>query len=118
MKPGDPIEFYMELLCVCIDPEVYISRRSLKHFVESRSGEMKDRTKEDIIKYLYFAIDNLEYTLHTYNSIEFQEDYKKYIYTKHFGKEMKSSIRIVTEIIESHQEIKSIHYKKNKKATK
>ncbi len=117
LNPGEPIEKYKELLCICFKPEVYISRRALKHFVESRSREMKLKSKEEVLYYLYFAVESAESVILNYDSLIKQNIETKYIYSKHFGSELKSSIRIVTEMIDSHQEVKSIHFQKNKKAT-
>ena len=117
MNPGEPIEKYKELLCICFKPEVYISRRSLKHFVESRSKEMRLKSREEVIHYLYFAIEHAEVVFSEHDHFIHENMAKKYIYTKFFIGEIRSSIRIVTEEVDFHQEIKSIHFQKNKKAT-
>lgn len=117
LEIGVPIDKHDELLRVISNPLTYISRRALKHFVERRKSEMfttKDRI--EIFNRLYFAIDNLELSILKYDELIVEENDKK-IYLKNFGIEIKSSIRIVTERIGDHQEIKSIHFHKNKKTT-
>lgn len=94
---------------------MYISRRALKHFVESRSREMKEKfTDDDVLKRLYFAIDSAESIFQEYD-IFTQEDEVKRIYAKYFDKYPNFLIRIVVEVIENHLEVKSIHFKKTKK---
>jgi len=47
---------------------------------------------------------------------DMEEEEEKRIYSKYFDNTYKSSLKIVMELIDSHWEIKSIHFKKNKKA--
>ena len=94
---------------------MYISRRALKHFVERRSVEMKKHNKNEVIDKLFFAIEHIEEVVQMYDSVSCKNE--KYIYNKGYGTEIKSIIRIISEKINTHQEIKSIHFKKNKKAT-
>ena len=116
MDPGTRIERYDELLKVCSNPSVQISRRALKHFVERRKGEMWERYPEDeVIARLFFAIDNIGLTVQRHDSRE--EEDNKLVYGKYFDNEYKSSLKVVMESVQEHWEIKSIHFKKNKKAT-
>ncbi len=75
-----------------------------------------NKDKKDILYRLYFVISSTELIIQKYDEIKI-EGYNKKIYSKNFGREIKSSIRIVTEIIDDHEEIKSIHFQKNKKTT-
>jgi hypothetical protein len=110
------ISNHTELLNICESPKLYISRRSLKHFVERRKSELEFKyTKEIILKRLYFAIEKIEITILEFDSLTQKKD--SFIYSKYFDTEYKSFLRVVTEKIYNHEEIKSIHFKKNKKAT-
>ena len=115
LEPGFLIEHHQELLLLLENPTVYISRRALKHFVERRSEEMKHSCKEVVFEKLYFAIHHVAEIIQTYDYIAVDDE--KIIYDKGYGADIKALIRIVTEVVDDHQEVKSIHFKKNKKAT-
>lgn len=88
----------------------------MKHFVERRKEELNDRYARDVVlSRLYFAVNSVEITIRRHDSC-IEED-NKIIYSRYFATEYKSFLRIVTEIIDNTTQIKSIHYKKNKKAT-
>ncbi len=116
LETGFLIPKYSELLKVVHNPRIYISRRALKHFVERRKEELHLKYGEGVaFDRLYFAIDSMEITIQKYDSRIFEKG--KFIYSKYFDTKYKSFLRIVTEIVNNHEEIKSIHFKKNKKAT-
>jgi hypothetical protein len=63
MQKGELVPDFLVLIYVCklniID--VYISKRALKHFVESRSAEMINRHGSEVaLEALYFIVDNVE----------------------------------------------------------
>ncbi len=94
---------------------IYISRRSLRHFVERRKAELIIRYNyKDILERLYFAIDCIEDVFSQKDSFEIN-DLGRMIYTKNYNNLDRSSIRIVVESKEDRLEIVSIHFKKNKK---
>ena len=105
----------MELLKVSNNPKVYISRRALKHFVERRKGEMKQKNVDDVLQRLYFIIDRCEQVLCTYDSLD--QEKSRNIYAKFYEYELNASIRIVTEQYKDVESIVSIHIQKYKKAT-
>jgi hypothetical protein len=108
LEPGVYIDKNEELLTVLYDPKVCISRRSLKHFVERRKSENLE------IVMLHKAIDFIKPTILLHDIVEYFEP-NKYIYTKHFYHLNMPSLRVVTEIIDNHLQIKSIHYRVYKK---
>jgi hypothetical protein len=108
LEPSVYIDKNEELLTVLYDPKVCISRRSLKHFVERRKSENLE------IVMLHKAIDFIKPTILLHDIVEYFEP-NKYIYTKHFYHLNMPSLRVVTEIIDNHLQIKSIHYRVYKK---
>jgi hypothetical protein len=103
-------------VCKLDDKDVYISKRALKHFVESRSTEMAENyNKDTILEKIYYIIDNAENVLNIYDV--FQNMNNRYYFTKHYWNQDKPSIRIVLELIDDHFEIVTMHYKKTKNTT-
>jgi hypothetical protein len=91
---------------------VYISRKSLKHFVESRKGEMiRKHTEEVIINRISFALDNLQETITHFDNYTFEPP-EKYIYVKDYSHSGEPHLRIIVECIQEKLEIKSIHFQK------
>ncbi|MEN9604858.1 MAG: hypothetical protein RJB39_543 [Candidatus Parcubacteria bacterium] len=116
LENGAYIAFHTELLCVCINPTVYISRRALKHFVERRGPELvKNKTKGDVVDTMVSMISYLQEVLMYPNSIYFDQAEDKYQYQK--GYDQSVSIRVIFEDRGDHFEIKSIHFLKNKNTT-
>jgi hypothetical protein len=112
---GILIHKHEELICVSHMYNIYISRRSLRHFVERRKAELIIRYNyKDILERLYFAIDCIEDVFSQKDSFEIN-DLGRMIYTKNYNNLDRSSIRIVVESKEDRLEIVSIHFKKNKK---
>jgi hypothetical protein len=95
--------------------DVYISKRALKHFVESRSQELIDYNKEYVLKKLCFIVDNIENVLCNYDF--FQIIGQRFYYTKDFFYPIRPSIRIVLELVNDNFEIVTMHYKKTKNTT-
>lgn len=116
LEDGFYIEEYLELIQVSIDPNVYISRRALKHFVERRKEELlKNNNLTKTIEILISIVLHVQHVVRYSDSITMEELGKKIIYEKTYNKENNLSIRVVVEIVENRQEIKSFHYIKIKK---
>jgi len=93
---------------------VYISRRALKHFVESRKIELdKYHSPEETLKSFYFAIDSIRETITNFDDYEIR--LSKYFYTKDYSIVDRPQIRIILEINNDNLEIISIHFKKKGK---
>ncbi len=109
---------FLDLIFVCKleDKDVYISKRALKHFVESRSTEMADNYENNIIlEKMYYILDNVEDVLNNYDI--FQTMNSRYYFTKHYWNLDKPSVLIVLELVSDHFEIVTMHYKKIKNTT-
>ena len=92
---------------------MYVSRRALKHSVERRKEELRD--KYDYISILHrldFVIDSIEIVVQKPDLVLLEET--KRIYTKHFEIYANCSIRIIIEYINNRSEIKSMHFQKYK----
>lgn len=114
LEVGFLIDRHLELLKVCSNPEVYISRKSLKHFVESRKAELQIRYEQkEVIRRLFFLIDAVERIMNGYDEEEIR-DSGRYIRTKYFYIN-RSAVRVVLDKKPRHWEIVSIHFQKTKK---
>ncbi len=114
LEDGVYIDKHTELLKITTNPKVYISRRSLKHFIERRKTELSiNYDKQQVLSRLNNAIDCVEIVLQKYDSL-IKEEYKT-IYTKHFEQYFKSSLRVVIEFVDGVLQVKSIHFQKTKK---
>ncbi len=92
---------------------MYISKRSLKHFVESRSGELINKYDDEyILNRLNSIIDNIENILHNYDLFEIKDN--RLYFSKEFSIINLSAIRIVLEFIDNHYEIVTMHFQKLK----
>lgn len=112
---GVLIHSYNELICISLKHSIYISRRSLKHFVERRKAELIVRYNlNEMIDRLYFIINCIEDVYENKDSFEINE-LERMIFTKNYNNLDRSSIRIVLESKENRLEIVSMHFKKNKK---
>lgn len=110
-----PVDNYLELIQLDSDYDIYISRKALKHFVESRKREMVEKyDKKEIINKLYFCVENVILTYIKYDNCKLQESNNRLIYTKYFADVKKSSLRIVFETVNNRLEICSIHSQKRK----
>jgi hypothetical protein len=114
MDYGVLIDNYLELIRFHEDYDIYISRRSLKHFVESRKKEMLEtHTEAEILDKLYFAVDNVILVYKKYDKIE-STNIGRLIYTKKFENIQKINIRVVLDLVLNKSEICSIHFQKHK----
>jgi glutaredoxin-related protein len=115
MDYGVLIDNHLELIKFDYDYNIYISRKALKHFVESRKKEMfETHTEQEIFDKLYFAIDNIINTYMDYDKFEIEKS-GRLIYIKYFTELRNSNLRIVFEEVLNHLEICSIHFQKYKK---
>ncbi len=89
---------------------VYISRKSLKHFVEARKKELlKNHSPEIAIQYICFAIDMTKETV-----INFDSSIKtntRYAYSKTYTYIGMPQIRIIFDVFRDSLEICSIHFR-------
>jgi hypothetical protein len=114
MDSGQLIDNHLKLIKIDNNHNVYISRRSLKHFVESRKKEMINTHLEgDILNKLYFSIDNIINVYLNYDEIK-TENLNRVKYTKHFIDIREHSLSIVFDVFFNRCEICSIHFKKRK----
>jgi predicted nucleic acid-binding OB-fold protein len=114
MEAGSLIDNYLELLPFDENYNIYISRKSLKHFVESRKKEMfNSHTEVEIFNKLFFAIDNVICTYISYDEM-MQKDSNRMIYVKYFENIKLVNLRIVLESVSDRLEICSIHFQKHK----
>ncbi len=115
MKSGDYIEHQTELLQIDASYPLFISRRSLKHFVESRKKELvKKYDTDEILSRLFFITDNIVKTYIFADSVVIQAN-NRIVYSKQPLNRHQYSIRIVADMIDSRLEICSIHLQKSKK---
>lgn len=97
---------------------VYITRRSLKHFVEKRKNELsKYRTESDIFERLTFAIEHIQETILEYD--KYEEDRTRtppgHFYTKDYSSLGMPNLRILLDETDDHMvEICSIHFARKK----
>lgn len=119
------INKHLELLRVCtiqnsIHSEhphhmvrVYISRKALKHFVESRSYELQKRhTPEQIMETICFVLDSIQETVTNFDLYELEPP--KHFYTKDYSSLGKPQLRILLEHTGDKLEIISIHFRERK----
>jgi len=93
--------------------EVYISKRALKHFVESRKIELVSKHDDLYIqKRLFYIINNIENVLKNHDLYEFIND--RHYFSKNLCTIDISKIRIVLEVIDNHFEIVTMHFQKLK----
>jgi hypothetical protein len=97
---------------------VSISRRALKHFVEQRTEQLgKNHTQKEALENMHFAIEHTEETICHFDLYEFKPPVDHF-YTKDYSHIGKPSLRILLEFKNDQLEVKSIHFRKNKKKTK
>jgi hypothetical protein len=115
MDQGILIDNHLELIRFDYDYNIYISRKALKHFVESRKKEMfETHTEQEIFDKLSFAVNNVINTYIDYDKFEIEKS-GRFIYIKYFTELRKSNLRIVFEKVLNNLEICSIHFQKYKK---
>lgn len=114
MEAGSLIDNYLQLLRFDENYNIYISRKALKHFVESRKKEMFDtHTESEIFNKIFFAIDNVICTYISFDEMS-QKDSNRVIYVKYFENVKLVNLRIVLELVSDRLEICSIHFQKHK----
>lgn len=114
MDNGHFIDNYLELIILDEKYNIYISRKAIKHFVESRKKEMvSNHSKDEIINKLYFAVDNI---LNVYiNHSEIKEVCNNRLkYIKYFNEIREYGLCVVFDVLIDRFEICSIHFKKRK----
>ena len=95
---------------------VYISRKALKHFVESRKKELsKHHYPDQVTENIDFALDRIQETITNFDRYELEPP--KHFYFKDYSHVGKPSVRILLEIKDARLEIISIHFTKSKKQT-
>lgn len=90
---------------------VYITRRSIKHFVESRKRQFEKRhTEAETMETLYFAIDHIQEVITNFDSYQYNPP-ATYVYSKDYSPYDKSILRVIVEVRRNKLEIKSIHFR-------
>ena len=90
---------------------VYITRKALKHIVESRKGELlKRHGHNEALSIILFAIEHLQETVTDFDKYEYEPP--THYYLKDFAHEGKPVMRIAMDLIRDRLEIKSIHFTK------
>lgn len=133
LKYGELIEKPNELLRVAIvkstkhakhphdNFRVYLSRRALKHIVETRKLELSKNHKEaEVLMKICLTIEQIPNILMNFDKYEYEHEPEKYFYTKHYPGE--PSIRILCErskepVTTLALEICSIHFTKPRRET-
>lgn len=119
MQPGELIDNYLELteLCNFQNKTVFIKRKPLKHFVESRSKELVIHFNSDdklILNLLISTLEKIEDVFLNYDTTDVGDKGRK-IVSKDFSHEGLPNLRIVYEDVQEHIEIVSIHFRKLRK---
>lgn len=93
---------------------VYISHKSLKHFVETRKIDLEKRhPKEEVIERIMFMLDHLQETIINYEHYEQDRTRKPiaHFYTKDYFEQRRPLLGILLDEKEDSLEIRSIHFK-------
>ena len=97
------------------DMGVYISRKSLKHFIERRKEDFsKYHSNEQLSDIINFIINNINEVIINFDSYEYKPP-RDHFYKKDYSHLGKSWIVVLLEEKGDCLEVKSIHIKKNKK---
>lgn len=92
---------------------VYISRRSLKHFVEERKEALLRKHSEDeALEAICFAIDHVPETLMDYDRHEHEpkQSPPKHFYSKDYSDVGRPWVRVLFQQKDKTLEIRSIHF--------
>jgi len=93
---------------------VCISRRSLKHYVESRRKELlKNHPEAETLNKILFGIENIKETIADFDKYELEPP--SHAYSKDYSNIGFPSLRIMLDLKGRHLEIRSIHFTKTKK---
>lgn len=98
---------------------IYISRKSLKHFVERRRNELeKDHSLPIALDMICQAIDDIRDTITNFTTYTYEpaDRRAKHFYFKDRSNQERPGLRILLESIDDRLEICSIHFTKNRKA--
>ncbi len=117
LKDGELIEKHLELIKIFnrSEQQILISRKALKHFVESRKRELSiNHSDKNIIELLKFAISNIENVFTSYDSADIGEQGRK-ILSKDYSNLGFPHLRIVYDEKNNNLEIVSIHFRKNRR---
>lgn len=94
---------------------VYISRRALKHVVESRRKDLFRKHSADVsLKIILFAIESVFEVVVNFDNYEL-EPTNNHFYTKDFSVEGMPKVRILMELESDSLQVKSIHFMKRTK---
>lgn len=100
------------------DMLVYISRKSLKHFIERRKEDFsKYHSNEQLNDIVTFIINNINEVIINFDEYRYKPP-TNHFYEKDYSHLGKSWLVILLEERNNCLEIKSIHIKKNKKKNK
>ena len=110
LEDGVFIDKYSELIQVNKAYNIFISRRSLKHFVERRKGDFKKYSKSEILDKLYFAIEHITDTITDSDLVELHT--LKTVFVKKFFIDEYVYLRVIVEFKSTGFEIKSIHFRR------
>lgn len=90
---------------------VYITRRALKHIVESRKKELlKNHAPEQALGAICFAIEKIPETITDFDKYELEPPSQ--CYQKDYAHEGRPMVRIALEEKNGALEIKSLHFRK------
>ena len=112
---GVHIEKYSELIKVFAYPQIYISRRALKHFVERRKEDFSVRYSDvEVLHRMYFIVDSIE-DVFMNSDDNFTINKNRIVYVKYYSHLDRSSVRIIIEKHKRVYHIVSMHFNKTKK---
>lgn len=94
---------------------VYISRRALKHVVESRKRDLlKKHTLEETLLIVLFAVESIPEVVVDFDHYEL-EPTNKHFYTKDFSSAGMPKVRVLMELDNDQLLIKSVHFMRRTK---
>ena len=90
---------------------VYITRKALKHIVESRKAELlKRHSPEEALQKICFALENLQEAITDFDKYEYEPP--THFYIKDFSHKGEPLLRVAIDAVQNRLEIKSIHFTK------
>jgi hypothetical protein len=96
---------------------VYMSRRAIKHFVESRMKQLiVNHTHEESLQDMFFAFDVIDEVLIHYEVCE-QNLGQRILYQRDYSHLDMPNVRVIVEPVQNGLEVVSIHFKKKTKRT-
>lgn len=114
MDHGEEIKTPFDFLFVCEYNmwNIYISKRALKHFVESRKKAFYNKNIATSLEYMDFIIDNIKRTLIVPNYIEIRNS-RRVVFVRDYHSIGKPCLRIILDIVSRNRlEICSMHFQK------